>query len=77
MFLKKLLVFAKVCGRKNQISARKYVRLAGRPYLLGSDGAGFPKALNGPRENYPFVIQANDQNVNHRTSPEDCALAVK
>lgn len=56
---------------------RQYVQLAGRTSLPGSHGKGFPKFLNGPRENYPHIIYAKDFGIDDKTSAEDCAVALK
>ena len=62
---------------KFYLTSRKYVQLAGRPFLLGSQGKGFPSFLNGQKESYPFIIYANENSVKDSTTPEDCAHLLK
>ena len=78
MYLKQLRLLTKIhFTGKFCLSSRKYVQLAGRPFLLGSQGKGFPHFLNGQKEYYPYIIKANENNVEDTVSPEDCAHLLK
>ena len=57
MSLKQLKLLTKIhLTGKFYLTSRKYVQLAGRPFLLGSQGKGFPSFLNGQKESYPFTF---------------------
>ena len=78
MPLKQLKLLTKIhLTGKFYLTSRKYVQLAGRPFLLGSQGKGFPSFLNGQKESYPFIIYANENSVKDSTTPEDCAHLLK
>ena len=78
MHLKQLRLLTKIyIMGKFHLTSRKYVQLAGRPFLLGSQGKGFPSFLNGQRDSYPFIIYGNENSVKDTTRPEDCAHLLK
>ena len=56
---------------------RGLAKLAGRPKLPGSNGKCFPTFLNEPPNTFPHKIRAQDRGVNEKTSPENCADAVR
>ena len=80
IYLKKLRLLTKIHRTgKLCLSSRNYVQLAGRPFLLGSEGKGFPQFLNGQKDYYPHIINAKEKGVEETgsISPEDCAHLLK
>ena len=59
------------------ILRRSLAQLAGRAFLAGSDGKGFPDYLQDVKENYPHVLFAKDFDIDITANPKECASAVK
>jgi hypothetical protein len=47
-------------GCLNEIELQTAVPLAGRKHLVGSNSAGFPKHLSGPKEDFPMLVKAKN-----------------
>ena len=60
-----------------RILRRGLSQLAGRAFLAGSDGKGFPDYLQDAKENYPHVLFAKDFGIDKTANPRECATAVK
>ena len=60
-----------------RILRRGLAQLAGRAFLAGSDGKGFPDYLQDVKENYPHVLFAKDFGIDKTANPTECASAVK
>ena len=60
-----------------RILRRGLAQLAGRAFLAGSDGKGFPDYLQDVKENYPHVLLAKDFGIDKTANPTECASAVK
>lgn len=57
---------------------RNLAELVNRKYLPGSTSSTFPKNLNPPKENFPFIISAKDVPIsNHATAGEYAEICQK
>ena len=55
---------------------RLLVQLAGRKFLPGSHGPNFPKYLQPPRADFPFLVSAENVGVTNSMTATECANAV-
>ena len=58
-------------------TCRLSVTLAGRNFLPGANGKGFPKYLAEPRKGYPYIIEPQDFGISPGASPYECAELLK